>query len=68
MDYRYLAGSKAVPILKVSEGLPSLSIVEKLLEDADKMCSLYLDLWSDVLAYSLCLLQIQILELPLAVR
>lgn len=68
MDYRYLAGSKAVPILKVSEGLPSLSIVEKLLEDADKMCSLYLDLWRDVLAYSLCLLQIQILELPLAVR
>lgn len=68
MDYRYLAGSKAVPILKVSEGLPSLSIVEKLLEDADKMCSLYLDLWSDVLAYSLCLLQIQILELPLAIR
>lgn len=68
MDYRYLAGSKAVPILKVSEGLPSLSIVEKLLEDADKMCSLYLDLWRDVLAYSLCLLQIQILELPLAIR
>ena len=68
MDYRYLAGSKAVPILKVSEGLLSLSIVEKLLEDADKMCSLYLDLWRDVLAYSLCLLQIQILELPLAVR
>ena len=68
MDYRYLAGSKAVPILKVSEGLPSLSIVEKLLEDADKMCSLYLDLWRDVLAYSLCLLQVQILELPLAIR